>query len=155
MDWIFDAGVFIPRAQCGPWSLGMVIASIVADGFIAAAYAWLTISIVRFWGAKREVLPYAWLLIGFAAFILTCGWTHLNETLVFYWPAYRFFLVVKIVCACFSVSTALLTPAAVRYLTGYRPPEEVQIMQDRIDQLERKRRARAVVLHSKRLRRDR
>ena len=128
----------------------MGIVSIVADGCIAAAYLWLTVSIIQFWYVKKDVLPYAWLLLGFAAFIATCGWTHANETMVFYWPAYRFFVLIKILCAGLSVFTATLTPTAVRYLAGYQPPEEVALLRERVEELERKRRMRAVLLQAKR-----
>lgn len=144
----------MPRSQCGPWPLWMVLASNFSNSLIAAAYFYLTYSIFRFWLRKREVLPYAWVLIGFQAFIFTCGLTHVCNVLAFHWPAYRLFLAVDIVCAALSLATAAATPFAVSYLLGWKPPEEVSIIRERAEVLERKRRARFHVLRNKRAERN-
>jgi hypothetical protein len=121
----------------------MVIISLLSNGAVAFSYAWITLSIFRFWGAKREVLPYAWLLLGFCLFIFFCGLTHACDVAVFFWPVYRLFLLIDFTTAMLSLWVAIATPFAVKYLCGWKPPEEVQQLRSQLEHLQWKR-ARAV-----------
>lgn len=67
----------------------------------------------------------------FMHFIFFCGWTHLNEVLVFVWPSYRFFTLITILTAIFSCITAVVLPSTVIYLIKLPSFEDIRIARDR------------------------
>jgi PAS domain S-box-containing protein len=89
--------------------------------------AYLTIPVVLiFFVRRRHDLPLPWMFWMFAAFIISCGFTHFLEAAAFYWPAYRLMGVVKLITAAVSWATVVgLVPMVPRALAP-RSPEEFQ-----------------------------
>lgn len=114
---LFDTSDYPARWTCGNWSSMEGWIHIVADSLIFVAYAAIPASIFALVWRKREVTfpAVAWLFIGF---ILFCGVTHLVEATLFWWPAYRFSGVMKVMTAGVSLTTAVvlvrLLPEAVK-----------------------------------------
>lgn len=113
---LFDTSDFPSRWHCGNWSLGHGTLHIASDFAIAGAYATIPCLLVYFVFRRRDVpyLPIFWL---FAAFILSCGFGHFVEAIIFWHPWYRFSGLVKVVTAIVSWVTVLaLVPVLPRAL---------------------------------------
>lgn len=103
---LFDAGGFMPRWQCGDWSPALGWTHIISDFLIFVAYACIPLSLVYFAFRRRDIAlrGVVWL---FVAFILSCGLTHLVDASMFYYPAYRFLGVMKVITAGVSLATVV------------------------------------------------
>jgi len=105
MAFLFDTEGFPPRWQCGDgWTPLLGWLHILSDIAIWGAYMAIPAT-MWFFARKRSDLrlpPVFWL---FVAFILFCGFTHLIEAGIFYWPVYRLSGVVKFATAVVSLST--------------------------------------------------
>ena len=118
-DWLiklFDATGFLTRNHCGPWSKPLIIVYVTSNILITLAYLLIPLGLVTIWRQRRHDFNYSWLLILFAAFISSCGLTHVCDVLVFWWPGYRFFTLVSATTALLSVFTALWIPLVTRSL---------------------------------------
>jgi PAS domain S-box-containing protein len=117
---LFDTRGFVARQDCGSWSTGHIWLHVGSDLFIWLAY--MSIPVVLLWYIRRwNSSPARWLGYLFAAFILACGFTHLADGLMFYYPAYRFAGLLKLVTAIVSWATVfVLIPMAPRLLESLR-----------------------------------
>ena len=114
---LFSTDGFPPRWHCGTWSDAHGWVHIVADVAICLAYAAIPTLLVWFTWRRKDApfLPIFWL---FAAFILSCGLTHLVEATIFWNPWYRFSALMKTTTAIVSwVTVIALIPAIPRALS--------------------------------------
>lgn len=108
LDWItkmFDTDGFPPRWQCGQdWTAFLGWLHILSDIGIWAAYMAIPLAMWYFARKRPDIkLPRVfWLYI---AFILACGFTHLIEAAIFYWPIYRVSGLAKLITAVVSLAT--------------------------------------------------
>ena len=72
-----------------------------------AAYCAIPVAIWIF-VSKRPNVEMKGLARLFAAFILWCGLTHIDNLLTLWWPIYEFQALVKVVTAGISVTTAVV-----------------------------------------------
>ncbi len=75
---------------------------------------------------RRKDLPFSWMFLLFATFIIGCGTTHLMEVITTYVPMYRFAGLVKAVTAAASLATAVLLVPLVPRALALRGPRELQ-----------------------------
>lgn len=101
---LFDTSSFPPRWHCGEWSRSLGGLHIGADVAIWLAYMGIPLVLLYFVRRRGDLpfLPVFWLFI---AFIASCGIGHLLEAAMFWWPAYRFSGLVKLVTAAVSLAT--------------------------------------------------
>ena len=115
---LFDIQSFPPRWSCGQWTVGHGYLHIMSDFAIWGAYTAIPIVLAYFVLRRRDV-PFPKLFWLFCLFIYSCGATHLLEGLIFWWPAYRFLGVIKLLTAVASWITvfALIRamPIAIRF----------------------------------------
>ena len=78
----------------------------VTNAIIAASYFSILVGLV-YLVKKRNDLPFNWIFFGFAAFILSCGTTHLLHIVVLTYPLYYLELLADIVTAMTSVIVAV------------------------------------------------
>lgn len=105
MGWLFDTRGFPPRWNCGQWSAPLGWLHIISDGMIWAAY--MAIPVLIWWFIRKRPTPIphvAWLFI---AFIACCGIGHLIESIIFWYPIYRFAGVWKGITAVVSCATVI------------------------------------------------
>jgi len=125
--WLFDAVPFSPRSRCGPgWTDDLVRLSLSANAVIWLSYWSIAWQFARFWGRVRRRVGESWIILAIAAFVAACGTTHLDDVLVFSWPAYRYFVGNEALTAGLSAFTALALPNVLRYLAGLPSSEELQ-----------------------------
>jgi two-component system, sensor histidine kinase len=132
---LFDTSNFPPRWFCGTWSEPHGWVHVTADVVIWLAYVAIPVALLHYLRRRRDV-PFPGLVALFAAFILLCGLTHLLEAAMFWWPAYRFMGLVKVVTAIVSATTAVvLVPLIPRALALKSPAQLEAEVRRRTDEL--------------------
>ncbi|GAA5480863.1 sensor histidine kinase [Haloferula sargassicola] len=107
LEKLFDTSDFPARWHCGHWTSAHGWTHIISDVSIMAAYSAIPIALAAFWWVKRSELAFPRLFWLFAAFIFSCGTTHLVEAIIFYHPIYRFSALMKVVTAVVSWATVI------------------------------------------------
>jgi diguanylate cyclase (GGDEF)-like protein len=78
---------FIPYAHCYLWKPELLSLHILCDSLIALAYYSIPISLIYFI-RQRQDLPFNSTFLLFAAFIISCGTSHLSEIWTLWYPTY-------------------------------------------------------------------
>jgi PAS domain S-box-containing protein len=101
----FSSGSFIPHGHCYLWKPGLVWLHLVSDALIALAYYSIPL-ILFYFVRKRQDLPFHWIFLLFAAFIVACGTTHLASIWTLWYPSYWLSGTLKLGTAIVSLFTA-------------------------------------------------
>lgn len=104
----YALGVFRPvtgciRSQAWPWEL--IALHVTGDALTVVPYIGIPFVLVVIIWARLKARPEAKLLYLFGAFILFCGWTHLDDIIAIWWPAYWFTGVIKLATGIVSSAT--------------------------------------------------
>ena len=108
---LFDTNDWPQRWLCGNWTDFHGWLYILSDLMIWAAYMTIPLILIRFVVVKKGV-PLLNVFYLFGAFILLCGLTHLVDALMFWWPAYRFNALIRLMTGLVSIATVV---ALIRY----------------------------------------
>jgi len=103
---LFSTGSFIPHGHCYLWKPGLVWLHIISDAIIALAYYSIPLTLFYF-VRKRQDLPFSWIFLLFAAFIVFCGTTHIAEIWTLWHPTYWLSGILKAATAIVSLFTAM------------------------------------------------
>lgn len=103
---LFSDGSFIPHGHCYLWKPGLVWLHLISDAIIALAYYSIPLTLLYF-VRKRQDLPFYWIFLLFAAFIISCGTTHIAEIWTLWHPTYWLSGIVKAGTAMISLFTAI------------------------------------------------
>lgn len=123
---LFDTKDFPARWYCGTgWSDGLGWTHILSDVAIWAAYFTIPLLILYFAQNRRD-LPFRSIFFLFGAFILFCGMTHLMDAAIFWWPAYRFAGLLKLLTAVVSCLTVVALIPAIPQALALRSPAELE-----------------------------
>jgi two-component sensor histidine kinase len=127
---------FMPHAHCYLFNQPLIWLHGGSDLAIGLAYVAISATLVYLVRRTRKQIPFHWMMLAFAAFILACGATHLMElwTLEALHPRYWLAGQVKVVCAIASVTTAILLPGLVPKVVGL--VKEAGLSRERKSQLE-------------------
>ncbi|MEH1912462.1 MAG: EAL domain-containing protein [Nostoc sp.] len=98
---------FIPHGHCYLWKSDLVGLHILSDSLIALAYYSIPVTLIYF-VRKRQDLPFNWIFLLFATFIITCGTTHLMEIWTLWYPTYWLSGCIKAITALISVYTSIV-----------------------------------------------
>ena len=101
----FVAGPFIPHGHCYLWKPSLVWLHLISDSLIAVAYYSIPLTLFYF-VRKRQDLPFSWIFLLFATFIVSCGTTHILEIWTLWHPTYWLSGTVKAATAIVSLITA-------------------------------------------------
>ncbi len=116
-------GNYIPHGHCYLWQRELVALHIVSDSIIALAYYSIPFSLIYFLSQGKD-LPFRNIFWLFAAFILSCGTTHLMEVWTLWHPVYWVSGSLKILTAAISAYTAFaLIPLVPQALTLVSPTQ--------------------------------
>ena len=122
---LFDGTDFPARWHCGSWTDAHGWLHIISDFLIFGAY--LAIPLVLAYFVKRQPnLPFPRIFWLFCAFIVACGFTHLNEVIIFWHPMYRWAGVMKAVTACVSWATVLSLFLVIPEALALRTPASLE-----------------------------
>lgn len=123
---------FMPHAHCYLFNSKLIALHGYSDLVIGLSYVSISATLVYVVKRARRELPFHWMMLAFAIFIVACGATHFMEvwTLRAANPPYWFAGWVKLVTACASVTTAILLPPLIpkilRILRSTREASEHQ-----------------------------
>jgi C4-dicarboxylate-specific signal transduction histidine kinase len=114
---------FMGHGYCYLWKPEIVWLHAISDGAIALSYYVIPLALFYF-VRKRRDLPFHWMFLMFAFFILGCGTTHLMEVWTLWHGTYRLAGVVKAITAASSIATAaLLFPLIPKALSVLSPAQ--------------------------------
>jgi hypothetical protein len=135
LDYIFNYSLFLTRNHCGPgWTQTLALRSQMADFLIGLSYTSIPITLIFFYYRSKARLPKTHVLVLFALFIILCGGTHFNDIMVFHYPMYRFFVIIKELTAIASLPTAVLLPAIVMDLLKLPSFEDLRKLNTQLEQ---------------------
>jgi signal transduction histidine kinase len=134
---------FMPHGHCYLWEPGVVWMQVLANGGIAVAYLAIFATLV-YLVRRISDLPFQWMYVAFAVFIVTCGFTHLFDIYVIWRPAYWADGAVRVVTAIASLATAVMLPPLVPKAVALA--EAARVSHERGLELEQVNRELAVLL---------
>ncbi|MFZ2726017.1 MAG: PAS domain S-box protein [Methylococcaceae bacterium] len=103
---IFDIKNLIPHGYCLSWSPLLLNLHTISDIVITLAYYSIPLSLLHFIRHRKD-LPYPWLVVMFALFIVACGTTHLLSAITIWIPLYWLEAYTKVFTALISLASAL------------------------------------------------
>ena len=103
---LFSSNSFIPHGHCYLWKPSLVWLHLLSDTIIALAYYSIPLTLFYF-VRKRQDLPFSWIFLLFAAFIISCGTTHIASIWTLWYPTYWLSGVIKAGTAAVSALTAI------------------------------------------------
>jgi len=98
-------GSLLPHGYCFTWNPILLWTHVASDSLIGAAYVSIPLTLVHL-VRRRTDLPFNWIVVLFALFIISCGATHWIEVWTVWHPDYWLSGNVKLVTAAASVLTA-------------------------------------------------
>lgn len=116
------ASDFMPHVFCLR-EPGLVWLHAASDGLIAISYFLIPLGLLRV-VQRRKGLSFQWMFVLFAAFILSCGATHVLGIVTLWVPIYRFEGLIKAITAVASVSTAFLLFRLIPQVVEIPSPEQ-------------------------------
>lgn len=140
---LFGSGSFIPHGHCYLWKPSLVWLHLISDALIGLAYYSIPLTLFHF-VSKRKDLPFHWIFLLFAAFIISCGTTHFAEIWTLWYPTYWLSGAIKAGTALVSMYTALeLVPLVPKALALPSPAQLEQANQALKAQIEERLRVEA------------
>lgn len=127
------SGSFMPHGFCLQWNAPLLFVFIAGNLGIALAYFLIPVALQRFIG-KRKDLPYPFMFKLFAAFILSCGITHLTKIWTLYHADYWLEAGLDLWTAGVSLATAALLYPLIPKALQLRSPRDLQEANDKLEQ---------------------
>lgn len=103
----FGVDGFIPHGFCLAWDPDLMAAVVLSNGLIALAFFCITAGLLLRALGPRPIIP-RWVYLTFAAFIFSCGISHVLDDVTLWLPIYRVQAVVLGVTALVSLVAAVL-----------------------------------------------
>jgi len=106
---------FMPHAHCYLFNERLMLLHGGSDLFIGISYVAISGTLTYLVLHARQELPFHWMMLAFALFIVACGTTHFMELWTLQSPEPRYWLSgwVKLITALASLGTAILLPPLV------------------------------------------
>ncbi len=125
-DWLTSlSSGFMPHGYCLKWDPALLLVLIIGNIGIALAYFLIPLAL-RFFVGKRKDLPYPYMFKLFAAFILSCGLTHLAKVWTLYHADYWVEAALDLWTALVSLLTAVLLLPIIPKALALRSPAELE-----------------------------
>lgn len=122
---------YLPHGYCYLWQPGLLTLHVVSDSIITLAYYSIPLGLVYF-VRKRADLPFHWMFVLFAVFIVACGTTHLMEIWTLWHPSYWLSGAVKVVTAGASLGTAVLLVPLIPKAIALPSPAQLEAKNDEL-----------------------
>lgn len=104
---LFTSDQFMPHGHCYLWRPEIVWLNVISDIVIIAAYYTIPIILTYIIYKSKGTVPFNWLFLCFAIFILACGTTHLMEVINVWHAKYMLAGIIKAITAIASILTAV------------------------------------------------
>ena len=121
LDWLLDTRNYMPHGHCYLWQRETLWLNVGGDLLIGASYFAIPVILYLFVRERRQELPFWWIPLLFAAFILLCGATHFFDIYTVWNPEYRIEGALKVATGVVSAATGVallrVMPSAMRLQT--------------------------------------
>jgi hypothetical protein len=107
------SSAYMPHLYCYLGNTRLAWIHAIADGVIGLSYLVISGTLGYLLYRGQRDLPFHWLFIAFAVFIIACGSSHLIETVTVWVPVYVLSATIKVITAIASIATALILPFVV------------------------------------------
>ena len=134
----FDLKGLMPHGYCLSWSPILLWLHVASDLLITLSYYFIPLSLAYFVHQRKD-LPYPWLIVMFAVFIVACGTTHLLATITIWIPLYWLEGYVKAFTALISITTAGAMLWVIPLTLKLTSPAQLQIEIDRSKKIDKAR----------------
>lgn len=101
------SGDFMPHGHCYLWKPEIVWLHVISDAVITLAYYSIPITLTYVVYKTKGGMPFNWVFLLFALFIMACGTTHLMEIINIWNSHYVLAGFVKMFTAVVSILTAI------------------------------------------------
>jgi len=98
---------FMPHGHCYFWDPAIVWTNAISDSLVALAYFTIPFTLLHIVRVRTD-LKFTPLIILFAAFILSCGATHIMDVINIWYPMYRLDSSLRAITAVASIGTAVM-----------------------------------------------
>ena len=131
---------FMGHGYCYLWKPEIVWLHVISDSAITLSYYAIPLALFYF-VRKRRDLPFHWMFVMFAVFILGCGTTHLMEVWTLWHGTYRLAGVIKAITAASSIATAALLMPLIPKALALPSPAQLRAANQELEKeiLERRR----------------
>ncbi|MBR9813324.1 hypothetical protein GYB61_05630 [bacterium] len=134
----------MPHGVCFFYRQDLILLHVISDALIALAYFSIPVTLLHFL-RKRASIPFAHVLVLFAAFIMLCGFTHIMGIWTIWKPYYYLEGGVKVLTAAVSLLTAAALVPLVPKALAMRTPEELEAVNTQLrEQIDRRDEAEQV-----------
>jgi PAS domain S-box-containing protein len=104
---------YMPHLYCYLGNTTLAWTHAISDTLIGLAYLAISGSLAYLIYRAQSDLPFHWLFLAFALFIVACGSSHLVEAVTVWLPVYVLSATIKVVTALSSIATAAMLPFVV------------------------------------------
>jgi len=139
-------GSLLPHGYCFTWNPGLLWTHVASDSLIGAAYVSIPVTLLHL-VRKRTDLPFNWIVVLFAVFIVSCGATHWIEVWTVWHPDYWLSANVKLVTAVASLLTAAALVGLIPHILAIPSVAQLSAARDALEvEVGNRRRAEASLL---------
>lgn len=103
----FTSQPFMPHGHCYLWRPDTLWLNVGSDVLTSLAYFTIPFLIVYFVHKRKRNLPSNWISLMFAAFIVTCGVSHVMSIVTVWIPLYNLEGLSKLLTAILAIATAI------------------------------------------------
>ncbi len=133
---LLATAAFMPHGSCYLWKPGLLGLHSVSNAIIALSYFSIPVSLVYI-VRQREDIPFNWIFLLFAGFIISCGFGHLLDIWTLWHPNYWISGMVRVITAIVSVMTAIaliqLIPQILTFPSHKQMEQSMRLLRQEIE----------------------
>jgi two-component sensor histidine kinase len=112
------------------WQPDLIWLHVISDSLISLAYLCIPLALLYFVRRRRD-MPFHWMFVAFAAFILSCGATHIMGVVTLWRPYYWVDGSIKLMTAVASIVTAVCLYRLIPTLLQIPSRQDLSLAQQR------------------------
>ncbi|WP_413164485.1 PAS domain S-box protein [Capilliphycus salinus ALCB114379] len=116
---------FMPHGTCYLWKPGLVGLHLASNAIIALSYLSIPVGLVYI-VEKREDIPFNWIFLLFAGFIISCGCGHLLDIWTLWHPNYWISGIVRAITAIVSLTSAIALVVLMPKIFKFPSPKQME-----------------------------
>ncbi len=128
---LFDPSGLTPHGFCLLWQPGLIWLHALSDAAIALAYFSIPVALAAIVRRRRD-LEFGWIYLVFAAFIMSCGVTHVMSIVTLWIPVYQIEGLIKALTAVLSIIAAVAVWVLMPQLLALPSPTALQESEARL-----------------------
>ena len=129
-----NESIFLPHGYCLSWDPGLTAALVLGNLLIALAYFTIPLVILRFIRQRRDI-DFRYLHWLFAAFIVTCGITHLLHVVALWYPVYYLEAAMDMLTGVISLIAAIMLWKLLPVFVGLPSTHQLQAANEELKRM--------------------